>query len=45
MHFVVNGPMTIEASFAVFAAESMGSQVVHLSSTVLAIVGKTKSRP
>ena len=42
---VIDGPMTIVAPFTVFAAESMGSQVVHLSSTVLAIVVTTKSRP
>ena len=45
MHYVVDGPMMIVTFFAVFAAESMGSQVVHLSSAVLAIVGTTKSRP
>ena len=46
MHYVVDGPMTIVAffmSFAVFAAESMGSQ--DLSSALLAIMGAMKSRP
>ena len=34
MHNVIDGPMVVVASFAVPAAESMGSQVVHFSSTV-----------
>ena len=45
MHYVVDGPMMIVASFAVSAAESLSSQVVHLSSAVLEIMGMTKSRP
>ena len=44
MKDVINGPMTIVAPFTLLTAETMGSQLVHIGSTMLASVGMAQGR-